>query len=608
MSFLYLTSSQWEVPAMDVSDSIEDVFTEIGFGRWQVMVLMVAFLSQLVCPIQQLGSTVLSAPVAFRCTSSDDVIDTVDQIFRNDNNSWAAETGEVTGYPSQCLDNVAFLGNYSISSSGVYKNSLKKHTTGLPSCPEVEYDSSLFQSTVITEWDLICERSTLRPLFQMMYSVGAILGSLYCGQLSDWLGRKRAIQVGGLISIIGSLGTALAPWYPVVICAKILCGMGTIVLYFPTFTMLSEICPSHRRTVVTMAPGISYFVSLSIVGGVAYLIPHWRKLLLVCTSPLFLLIPLTFLIDESPRWLLQRGRTAEAVALLKKAAAQNKRTFSSLNASFLDKLSHMKEDINISKTGDLEKGQENKKETGNNDLQSQGMLQMMWLCFSSPGMRAIMLVTPLLWLLKRALYIGIILNANNFTSSNPFEYVAMSGAMGVTGCLLSIPLGIKLSRRVFMAGTLSIGGILLLLELPIPAELWWAKWALVLTAFCLVCGAFQVNYIYAAELFPTVIRTRGFSYTNVIGSVGEMIIPLVTDIAAQYCSWAPSVTFSIAGILGSLLLPFLPETKDRPMPETLQDIEDRYWYEYKGLPRDSEMPKNAKTVNDSKEKTKPVFV
>ncbi|XP_068230898.1 organic cation transporter protein-like isoform X2 [Palaemon carinicauda] len=581
---------------MDVADNIEDVFNEIGFGRYQALLLVVAFLSQLVCPIQQLGSTVLSAPVPFRCSSSSDVNDLMYQIFSVDeNNTLSAEAGEVTEYPSLCLENVPSIGNYTKSSAGVYKNSLRKHATGVPSCPEVEYDGSLFQSTVITEWDLVCERSALRPLYQIMFSVGGISGSLYCGHLSDWLGRKKAIQVGGLISIIGSLATALSPWYGVVIGARVLCGMGAFVLYFPIFTLLSEICPSRRRTVITMVPGILYFISLSLVGGIAFLIPHWRKLLLVCTSPLFILVPMTFFLDESPRWLLQKGRTAEAATLLKKAATQNKKTFSSLNAAFLEKLSQMKDDFTITKNKDPETGKENGKEKENESIKDEGMLHLAWLCFSSPGMRVIMIATPLMWLLKRALYMGIVLNANNFTSSNPFEYVAMSGAMGVAGCLLSIPFSVKLPRRVFMSGTLSIGGILLLLELPIPEEFWWAKWTLVLTAFCLVCGAFQVNYVYAAELFPTVIRTRGFSYTNVIGTVGEIIIPLVTDIAVQYYSWAPSVTFGVAGILASLLLPLLPETKDRTMPETMQDVEDRYWYEYKGLPRNSEAPTESNT-------------
>ncbi|KAK7068588.1 hypothetical protein SK128_022873 [Halocaridina rubra] len=55
-----------------------------------------------------------------------------------------------------------------------------------------------------------------------------------------------------------------------------------------------------------------------------------------------------------------------------------------------------------------------------------------------------------------------------------------------------------------------------------------------------------------------------------------MSIPLVTDLIVQYYWWAPSVTFGCIGILASLLLFFLPETKDRPMPETLQDVEERY--------------------------------
>ncbi|XP_068231747.1 organic cation transporter protein-like isoform X2 [Palaemon carinicauda] len=582
MSFAYLASSEWEASTMAVADSVEEVITEIGFGRWQALVLVASLLLHATAPVQQVGSTLTSAPLPFRCSYDNIQSANIAEVTNSTRTIQEKDIG-LNDFPSQCLqvlDNPIGeqLTQYNKPlSDGVSKISLSQKATGLPSCPLIEYDFSTFDSTVISEWDLVCENASYRPLFQMTYSIGAILGCLFCGQMSDRLGRKRTLQIGGVLSLLSVIATSISPWYWCVIFARILTGTGTMLMLFPVYTLVSEISPSSQRTLTAMLPGLMYFLSVSVLAGAAYFLPHWRKLVIVCNTPLLLFVPITFFIDESPRWLLQKGRSSEAVEILRKAASQHKVTLSPSSSLILNKLGQMSKDIVTEKFKD--------NSNSNDELST---FRMLLACYKARGMRTIMIVTPFMWLLKRSLYIGIILNANNFTGSNPFQYVALSGAMGVIAIILSIPLSLKMPRRILLAGTLSIGGILLLLELPVPLEYFWIKWIMVMISFCLVCGAFQVNYVFLSELFPTVIRTRGFTFTNLIGSLGEMSIPIVTDIAVQYQWWAPSVTFGLAGIIGGALVPLLPETKDRPLPETLQDVEDRYWLDYTGL--DEEAP------------------
>lgn len=552
---------------MAVADNMEEALTEIGFGRWQGLVMFMALLSHSIGPVQQLGSTFLSAPVPFRCSYPDYTqVANLTNITRFEYLRGLSD-GNTDVFPSTCLPEVNLEDYENVVKTEVSKIKVNQKTTGFSSCPEIEYDTSTFQSTVVTEWNLVCEKAALRPLFQMTYSIGAILGSTFCGQLSDWLGRKKTLQIGGILTLITVVATSIVPWYSVMIFMRILMGTGTILTLFPTYTLISEVSPPNRRTISTMIPGITYFGFMGVLSLFSYLVPYWRRLILLCNTPLLILVPLYFIIDESPRWLIQKGRTKEAVDLLKKAANQNGVTLSSSTLLSLEKLSQMNKIF-----GEVDK----------DNVDNQGSLQMLRACFSSPGMRTILSVMPLMWCLKRALYIGIVLNANNFSSTSPFQYVALLGAMGLVGLTLSIPLSIKITRRFFVGGMLSVGGLFLFFDLAVPAGCWVAKWVLVMGGFCLVSAAFQINYIYAAELFPTVIRTRGFTFTNLVGSIGEMIIPLVTDIVVQYHWWAASVTFGCAGIIASLLLPLLPETKDRPMPETIQDVEDRYWNEYKG--------------------------
>lgn len=45
---------------------------------------------------------------------------------------------------------------------------------------------------------------------------------------------------------------------------------------------------------------------------------------------------------------------------------------------------------------------------------------------------------------------------------------------------------------------------------------------------------------------------------------------------AKLRDWAPGVVFGCSGIFASLLVPLLPETNKRPLPETIQDVDDRW--------------------------------
>lgn len=65
----------------------------------------------------------------------------------------------------------------------------------------------------------------------------------------------------------------------------------------------------------------------------------------------------------------------------------------------------------------------------------------------------------------------------------------------------------------------------------------------------------QVNFIYAPELFPTQARARGFALVNTVGSIGFMFSPVITTIFVSppctysspfYAQWCQSFVMSIS--------------------------------------------------------------
>lgn len=66
-----------------------------------------------------------------------------------------------------------------------------------------------------------------------------------------------------------------------------------------------------------------------VIGGtlfplIKWLVPYWRTCLIVMHAPGLLFVLLIYLVDESPRWLLTKGKTSIAVKNIKNAAKLNK--------------------------------------------------------------------------------------------------------------------------------------------------------------------------------------------------------------------------------------------------------------------------------------------
>lgn len=147
--------------------------------------------------------------------------------------------------------------------------------------------------------------------------------------------------------------------------------------------------------------------------------------------------------------------------------------------------------------------------------------------------------------------------------------------MDLIAILIATPLNMRMGRRFIVGGALLVAGVLLLVDLAVPEEFMWIRWVLVMTSLLLIAAVFQVNFMYVPELYPTVIRSRGFALASLAGSFGFLTAPFITDVLAQKTWWAVGATFGSAGILGSLLVPLLPETNNMPLPDTIEDVERR---------------------------------
>lgn len=151
--------------------------------------------------------------------------------------------------------------------------------------------------------------------------LGTVIGALVAGRPAEALGRKRSLQLIGLLYLITSLVTALTPaWLPFIIF-RFLGGIavGASSVIGPMY--ISEISPASRRgRLVAMfqfnvVTGILIaFLSNYLLFGVSE--DSWRWMLGVQAFPALFFFVLAFFIPESPRWLVKNRQDGEAEKVL----------------------------------------------------------------------------------------------------------------------------------------------------------------------------------------------------------------------------------------------------------------------------------------------------
>lgn len=111
------------------TDIIEGLIGQIG--KWQISVCITIFLVKFSVAWHQLCTVFLAPPAIFTCSN--------------------------TSYADRCD----------------------------PSCPSHEFDRSIFQETIVTQWDLVCDRAPLANLAQTVFMFGILMGNVIFGYLSD---------------------------------------------------------------------------------------------------------------------------------------------------------------------------------------------------------------------------------------------------------------------------------------------------------------------------------------------------------------------------------------------------------------------------------------
>jgi MFS family permease len=154
-----------------------------------------------------------------------------------------------------------------------------------------------------------------------VYVVGACLGALFFGQLTDRFGRKKLFMITLGLYIVATAATAFAfaPWY--FFLCRFFTGAGIGGEYAAINSAIDELIPARVRGRVDLAINGSFWVGSIIASAVSILFLDttifakdfgWRLEFAVGVILAFGILLVRRHVPESPRWLFIHGREEEA--------------------------------------------------------------------------------------------------------------------------------------------------------------------------------------------------------------------------------------------------------------------------------------------------------
>ena len=500
-----------------------DVFFEdvmewcCGSGRWQVLVIGYMSIIWLILPAISMSMMFVGASPQFKCADGFDA-----------NVTFASLPADAP----QCHQ----LGDASAP------------------CSRWAFDTSVYESTVVTEWDLVCARKPLLSMLQSWLMLGGILGSVISGQLADWLGRRPVFLITAVAMVGCSFAQALVRDYASFAAVRFVTGVVMAALVGCHCVMTMELSGRSTRAAVGTLSALPFPVGIMLLAAGSYALRSHQQLLLAYAVPFLFLLSNYWLRPESPHWLVVQGRFAEAHAILERGAR--------CNGHQMPPREQVLAMMRRARDGLLAREAAARRDSGG---ARHGWRQLA----SSPTLVRYTLVSGFICFVISGSYFGITFDTTQLSAS-PHLAGVLSGLVEIPSYLV-YPLLDRLGRRASLVAFLLTAAVAMLLVLADRQPALWLTLGLV--AKFGVSAAFGGVFVLVAECIPTTVRGLAFGVCQMGVRLGGAVAPFVVDLVSDLHPAAPSAVFGVAVLSAGLATLLLPETNHRPLPETAADIE-----------------------------------
>jgi putative MFS transporter len=332
--------------------------------------------------------------------------------------------------------------------------------------------------------------------------VGAILGAYVWGWIADRIGRRK-VFIGTVLNF--SIATGLLYFTPdngwvYLTIMRFFVGFGVGGLYCVDLPLVQEFMPSSKRGwiggLVTCVIPIG--VGLGAVLGAFMGADQWRLLFAIGVLPALVVLLVRLWVPESPHWLARQGRLEEARKSLAWALQVDPGTLPLPRP----------EETKVVKTNwfDLFKYPRSLLVSwlGNAGAQTGAYGIALW----APSLFVLLLkVTP-----QEASKMMILLTVTGFIGRLSFSFLSEAIGRRNSGGLLGLGAGVL----IILAGY-NYNATLFGLS---------AFWLILAAAMFFVDGGFAIVGPYAAEIWPSHLKTSGMGSAYGFGGIGKILGPV----------------------------------------------------------------------------------
>lgn len=400
--------------------------------------------------------------------------------------------------------------------------------------------------------------------------IGSIIGVLCAGSLSDYIGRKITMLISAAFFSISAIGCAVCGSFDALVAFRIIGGVGIGIVSIVSPIYISEVSPAKIRgtlvslyqLAVTAGFLLAYLANWAIDAGIdpsaaadaglwsrMFNAEAWRGMLGSETLPALLFLFIIFFIPESPKWLIIKGKSSEATAVLSRILGSEDEINAEVEAT----------------------------------RSSSGEDKGSWSDLLKPGILVAVLAGCAIAILGQFMGVNAVLyyGPKIFSEAgfdNPMFSTVLVGLVNFATTVLAVFIIDRVGRKQLIYW--GVSGMIICL---IAIGTYFATGGVLGNGFMLAfflayvfCCAISISaivFVLLSEMYPNSIRGRAMSLAGFMLWVGTYIVGQLTPVLLE---WSQAGTFFIFAVMCVpymlIMWKVIPETTGK----TLEEIEE-YW-------------------------------